>query len=331
MVILKRKKEGKMKQITTLLNALNEKLFSSNYQLQRIVILMAVALVLAVVSFGGYYYYDRYYSSQPTVSEVSIEDAEKAVRDDPQSVDARIALAETYMINGRFEDALTNANQVLSLEPDNQHAWLVAGISYANTGKPAEAIDPLTEFVDARKEEDMPGLDKQLQAAAYFLGDCYLQLGKPQEAIVPLESAVKWSRTDADSMYKLGLAYSGAQEYEKAADMFHAATTFVPDFLEAYQGLEAAYTALNMPGLAIYAHGMIAYSQKDYESARDILLESTQMEPNYAPTFAGLGRIYESLNDLPNAKASYETALKIDVNDFTASNGLQRVEAMMKK
>ena len=320
-----------MKRITALLNALQEKLFSSTYQLQRIVILMAVALVLAVVSFGSYYYYDRYYTSQPTVSEVSIETAEKAVRDDPQSVDARIALAEAYMFNGRFEDALPQAKEIFVQEPDNQRAWLVIGISNANIGKPADAIEPLTKFVEARKDEEMPGLDRQLQAAAYYLGDSYLQLGKPQEAIDPLEKAVNWAKTDADLMYKLGMAYMGAQQYDKAVNMFHGATTFVPDFLEAYDAMAAAYDAMEKPELVAYARGMAAYAKKDYTTARDMLLQSAQAKPDFPPTFAGLGRVYESLDDLPNAKASYETALKLDANNFTATNGLQRVEALINK
>jgi tetratricopeptide (TPR) repeat protein len=320
-----------MKRITDLYNFLQKRLFSSTYQLQRVIILVGIALVLAVVSFGGYYYYDRYYRPQPKVAVASLSQAEQAVRDNPNDPEKRLELAGTYMTNGHFDEAINQAVIVKKVYPDNLGADFVLGISYANTGKPIDAIEPLTKFVDARKDEDMAGLDRQLQAAAYYLGDSYLQLGKPQEAVGPLEMAVKWSKTDADAMYKLGLAYSGVHEYEKAADMFHAATTFVPDFLEAYQGLEATYTALSKPKLAVYARGMIAFSKKDYEAARDLLLESAQAEPNFAPTFAGLGSTYEALNDLPNAKVSYETALKIDINNYAASNGLQRVEAMMKK
>jgi tetratricopeptide (TPR) repeat protein len=309
-------------------------LFNDTHQLTRIVILLGVLLVVAVVSFGSYYYYDRYYQPQPKSAQVNLELAEQAAASDPQNLDKRLALAETYMMNGRWNDAIVQAAEILAANPEEkylQRAWLVMGVSSHQLGNYNDAIDPLTQFVDARKDEEMPGVDKQLQAAAYYLGDSYLLLGKPQEAIAPLEKAVNWSQTDADSMYKLGLAYAGVEEYEKAADMFHAATTFVPDYLEAYVGLAAAYDGLNKPELALYARGMMAFSQKDYEQARDLLLESAQGEPNFAPTFAGLGRTHEGLKDLPNAKAAYEAALQIDGDNFTASNGLQRVEAMMEK
>jgi len=309
-------------------------LLSDTRQLTRIVILLGVLLVVAVISFGGYYYYDRYYQPQPKAAQMNLEQAEQAAASDPQNLDKRLALAETYMTNGRWNDAMVQAAEILASNPEDkylQRAWLVIGVSSHQLSNYSDAIDPLTKFVDARKDEEMPGVDKQLQAAAYYLGDSYLQLGKPQEAIAPLEQSVNWSQTDADSMYKLGLAYAGIKEYEKAVNMFHGATTFVPDFLEAYQAMADSYDALNMPALATYARGMMAYSKKDYSTARDLLLQSSQVKPDFAPTFAGLGRTYEALNDLLNAKAAYEAALKIDVNNFTASNGLQRVEAMLKK
>jgi tetratricopeptide (TPR) repeat protein len=320
-----------MKKQQNFIDTVGKRYFSNTSQLQRIIIGLAVVLVVAVVSFGSYYYYDRYYRPQPKEAEAAVEKAMQAVRNDPKSTAARLKLSETYMLNHRWDDAILQANQVLKVEPENQSALLVIGVSSVNNGKPADAVDPLTKFVNARKDESMPGLDRQLQSAAYYLGDSYLQLGKPKEAVTPLEQAVNWSTTDADAMYKLGVAYVGVKEYEKAVNMFHGATTFVPDFLEAYSEMSKAYAALNKPALVDYANGMMAYSKKDYAAARDLLLKSAQAKADFAPTFAGLGRTYEALNDLPNAKGAYEAALKIDMNNFTASNGLERIEALLKK
>ena len=310
----------------------SKSLFSNTRQLTRITILARILLVLVVVVFGGYYYYDRYYHKpKPEQFEVNLAEAEQAVRDNPQNIDMRMALAEVYMFNQRYTDALTQANQVFAKEPDNQRAWLVIGIANASLGKPADAIEPLTKFVDARKDEDMPGLDESLKAAAYYLGDSYLQLGKPQEAIEPLKQAVEWSKTDADAMYKLGMAYSGVQDYANALNMFHYATTFVPDFLEAYDAMTAAYEAAAMPAYADYARGMSAYAKKDYKTAIELLLKSTQAEPGFALTFAGLGLAYEALGNLQDAKSSYQEAVKLDPNNFTAKNGLERVEILINR
>lgn len=310
----------------------NKGILSDTHQLTRITILAGIVLVLAVISFAGYYYYDRYYNEpQLGTQEMSVAHAEQAVRDNPEDLEKRMALAEIYMLYQRYTDAITQAQQVLASEPDNQRGWLVIGVASANTGNPADAIDPLTRFVDARKDEEMPGLDKSLQAAAYYLGDSYLQLGQPQEAIEPLTQAVNWSQTDADAMYKLGMAYSALQDYPNAVNMFSAATTFVPDFLEAYDAMALAYDAAGKPDYGDYARGMSAYSKKDYKTAVELLKKSAQAQPGYAPTFAGLGMAFEALGNLQEAFDAYQTGVQLDPNNFAASRGLERVQKLLNK
>ena len=308
-----------------------KEMLNDTHQLTRITILTAVVLVLAIVSFGGYYYFDRFYAKDPAQEQLTLAQAEQAVRDDPQSVEKRLALAENYMLNREFKAAIAQANQVLTAEPENQHAWLVVGVSNNLMGQPADSLEPLAKFIEARKDEENPGLDRQLQSAAYYLGDSYMQLGKPQEAIAPLEMSVNWSRTDADSMYKLGMAYSAVKEYDKAVNMFHGATAFVPDFVEAYEAMAADYDAMQNTVRANYARGMIAYSKKDYQGALTLLLQAAEGDPGFTPIFTGLGRTYEALEDLPNAKAAYEAAFKLDPNNFTAANGVERINAALKK
>ncbi len=311
--------------------ALTDRLFSNTYQLQRLVILTAVVLVISLVSFGIYYYNDRYAHSQPTVKEMTIAEAEQAVNDDPQNADKRLALAQTYMIYRRFDDAITQALQVKQSYPDNLVADFVLGVAYANNGNPQAAIDPLTKFIDSRKDEDMAALDKQLQSAYYFLGDSYLQLNQPEQAIQPLLTTVNAVRTDADAIYKLGMAYLGTQKYEDAVGAFRRATAFVPDFIEAYQGMAKAYDALNQPSQANYARAMILYSQKDYNNAFTMLTKVAQEQPNFAPAFTGMGLICETQANLKCALDSYQAAAMLDPNDVTASEGVQRVQAAMKK
>jgi len=60
-----------------------------------------------VISFAGYYYYDRYYNEpEPDTQEMFVAQAEQAVRDDPKDPEKRLALAETYMF--------ASASQMLS-------------------------------------------------------------------------------------------------------------------------------------------------------------------------------------------------------------------------
>jgi tetratricopeptide (TPR) repeat protein len=306
-------------------------LLSDTRQLTRIVILAGVLLVLVVATFGGYYYYDRYYSNEVSAPEKIISQAQQAVEKNPQDPEARLGLAEAYMVNRRYDDALGEANQVMAAFPNNQHAWLVVGVANALKGNPKDAVEPLQKFYDANKDAEMPGLNKVLQSAAFYLGDSYLQLNQPDKAVPVLEKAVEWSQTDSDAMVKLGTAYIAVQRFENAVTMFQAATRFVPNYTEAYQGMAIAYQAMKEPAFTDYANGMVAYSKKDYKNALALLLKASQAEPEYVPALSGLGLTYEALNDLQSAKVSYEAALKLASEDFTAKSGLQRVESQLNK
>lgn len=320
-----------MQKIRSIIDDLNVRLFSRTYQVKRLVILAAALLAVSVVSFGIYYYQDRYYSSQPTTKQVSLADAEQAVRADPQNADKRLHLAETYMIYRRFDDAIGQAMQVKQAAPDNLEADFVIGIANANNGKPQQAVESLQKFIDSRKDEDMAALDPQLQAAYYYLGDSFLQLGRPQDAIAPLETTVKDVGTDADAIYKLGVAYAGVNRNEDALGAFYRATAFVPNYTECYEAMAKVYQAENMPLEANYANAMVAYSHKQYAQAFSMLTLVNQGEPAFAPAFTGTGLTCEAQKNLPCALGAYQVAAKLNSNDLTAAQGVQRVQQELQK
>jgi tetratricopeptide (TPR) repeat protein len=196
-----------------------QKLTTDTRLMKRLILLVSLLLVVAVLGFGAYYYYDRYYSSKPKKMELTIQQAEQALKTDPKSADKRMALAELYLFNSRYVEAITNANQVLLADPQNQRAWLVLGLGYAMKGDPSSAVEPLQKYYDAKKNSDMPGLNRSLQTAAFYLGDSYYKLGQPEKALEPLENGVRWSKTDADAMYKLGLVYTDLKKYDDALQL----------------------------------------------------------------------------------------------------------------
>jgi tetratricopeptide (TPR) repeat protein len=320
-----------MKNLLNIFDALDKKYFSDAKQLQRIVILTAVVLVLAVGSFAGYYWYDRYYQPQPKIQEVSISNAEQAVRDNPENIDARVNLANSYMIAGRWNDAIDQISEAQKVKPDDIRLSFLLGVSYANTSRCEEAIPLLKKFTDSLKDADMLNLNPQYQAGLYYQGDCYLQLKKPQDAIAPLALDVKLSQTDADAIYKLGLALAGTNKYNEAILAYEKAVSFVPDYTQVYASMADAYKALGKTSETNYANAMVSYSNKDYDSAYPVLLQVTKDLPAFEPGFTGLGLTCEAKKDMPCALTAYTMANKLQPDDFTASQGVLRVQAGLKK
>jgi tetratricopeptide (TPR) repeat protein len=309
-------------------------LFSSTAQLQRIVILSGVVLVLLAGTFGAYYYYDRFYRPQPSTSEVDILQAEKDVNANPGSVEKRVILAEKYMFALKWSDALQQLALAQSAQPtdiEQQLIWLDTGIANYQLKNYEAAISPLNNFIDIRKDEDMPGLDKQLQAAAYFLGDSYIQLEQYDKAVLPLEQGVTWSRTDSDVLYKLGVAYVHIGEDQRAIEVLIGATNFVPDFLEAYQTMGLAYKNLKNEPMVVYTDGMAAYSSGEFDKALELLLKAEETTKESPYIYLGLGWTYESLGQLDNAENSFISALKLDPTNMSANSSLQRIQLLKQK
>jgi tetratricopeptide (TPR) repeat protein len=291
--------------------------FSDSKQLARIVIYAGIALVLLVVSFGTYYYRDRYVSPVDQVSpnQKTITELEKKIRKEPQNADLRLTLAEAYLGVQNYDAAIQQAQEVIKSYPDKDGALFILGFSHASLQQFDQAIVPLTEFVKVREASEMADADPLLETALYFLGESYIQTGKPQDAIAPLTRALEINKTDADAMYNEALKY-----YEKAIQ-------FVPDFADAYSGMSQSYDALGQTDKAAYARGMLAYSINDLETARQELEQTVTKMPDYGPAIVGLALTYEKLGDLVNAKLTVENALVLDPNNFLAQQLLGRIEA----
>ncbi len=298
--------------------------------IQRLIWLVLAALATSLVLFGGYYYWDRYvHLGDKSPLELDIEQMEEIIRKDPQNPEARVAIAEHYLNQGMYPEALDQTKQVLSAYPENESALLVSGIAYVRLNQPEAALDPLEKFTALRKDQPMAGADTILEAAYYFLGESYVKLDRPAEAITALEAALAISSTDADAIYQLGRAYQANNQPEAALERYHKAVRFVPDFIEAYSGMIESYSTLDQPDFVAYARGMQAFSLQDYGTAQTHLEHATKALPDFAPAFLGMGLTCEKLGDSEAALDAIQRALDLNPNDFAAQQALGRIQAAM--
>ncbi len=314
--------------IAKIKKALSSLNLSTPQGIQRTIWLVAAALTVNVLLFGGYYYWDRYVHLGDTSQvEISIAELEKAIRDDPNDPEKRVMLAEYYLNSNLPAKALEQTDQVLEAYPENEGALLLSGIAFVRQKQPEKAIDPLKHFVYLRKDLPLASSDKALEMAYYFLGESYLKVDRPLDAIEPLEAAIQISATDADALYQLGLAYNAAEKPEQAVVFFSRAVRLVPDFVEAYGGMIESYTTLEQPEFIAYARGMQAFSMGDFETARTHLEYAAQVLPDHSPTFLGLALTYEQLEEFDYALIAINHALELEPENFAAQQTLGRLQA----
>lgn len=302
----------------------------STQSLQRAIKVVLVALVISVVLFGAYYYWDRYtHWGDKSPLEYDIEYMEQVIRENPQDPEARVVLAEFYLNKGMNKEALEQAGQVLSLYPEDEVALLIAGVAYVRLNQPLQALEPLEKFATLREAHPMASIDTSLEMAYYFWGESLMRLERPSEAIPVLEAALLINRTDADALYQLGLAYQADGQQEAALERFHQAVRFVPNFVEAYDSMIVSYSALGQSDHVNYARGMQALSLQDYKQALTYLEPAVLALPDFAPALFGLGLAYEKLGDLEAALKAVQIASELSPDDYAIQQTLGRIQAAM--
>jgi len=297
----------------------------------RLIKIMLVAVLVVTVIFGGYYYWDRYvHVGDQSPTELGISHLLRIVQENPNDPDARLSLAQTYIEAGNYSEAIRHAQKVLKAYPDNAGALMLMGVAFSKMGQAKDAVNYLEQFTAIRRKSEDPNMDKVLEAGLYFLGQNYLIVAQPDKAIAVLKEALDIDSTDADVLVLLGDAYNQTGQYQQAVESYESTVRFVPDYVEAYQGLVVSYQALNMVPNVTYAKGMEAYSNKDFQKARDLLTQSSAELANFAPVYLGLALTYEQLGDPQFAIVYARKTMELDPSNFAASNLLSRLSVENK-
>ena len=306
---------------------LTQNVFENNESLGRLVKLMLAAVIIVTLLFGGYYFWDRYvHLGDKTPIELSISEWEQAVQENPADPGARLNLAQHYIANGDYTQALSQAQEVLTAFPDSDGALLIIGIAYSRLDQPQESAGYLDKYIAMKQADEGAPKDMVLEASLFYQGENYLALSQPEQAVKVLLEALHIDPTDADALYLLGKAYAQTDQHELALQAYQNAVRFVPNFQEAYQGMQESFMISGEPDLAMYAQGMEAYAAGDFKQARSILEQAAGRLPDYAPVHLGLALTYEKLNELQLAQTSTLRALELVPDDFAANNLLTRLQ-----
>lgn len=288
---------------------------------------LAIIFLVITVPTVALYVSDQYRAPAPSLMDQAIATAEDAVRQNPNTLSVRFALAQVYEQAGRLDEALVQYDQILSVEPTAKTAQVARGNVHLTQGDVEGARADFQAVVDANKDSDTAVADKHLEAAYYGLATIAMKAGDGQAALANAEAAARIGRTDADALNLLGQAYAMTGDQASAVKLFTRAAAFVPTgWCDPYQGLAAAYTQLADAAGIGYATGMVAFCEKRYEDARPLL--TAQVAGAYGlEALIGLGEMAEEQGDPATAAGFYAQAYAQDSSNFHAIAGLNRLGA----
>ena len=293
--------------------------------LDRLVKALVLALVVAVMSFGAYYYFDRRGTASPDLHDRAIEQAQQAVKADPGSAAARLALADAYLERNYHAEAIAQYDSALQLDDTLTDAHRGLGISYFEQSQFAQAEQELRKVIDGRKAGQFANTDKALAEAYYFQASAQVSQQRPADAIPALESALRIDRADADAWQLLGAAYLASSKPDEAVKALKQAVLFAPKYPEAYQALARAYGDIGDAPRARYAQAMVLYSQGNNDQAIADLRAVTSANSDVWEAWTGLGLAHEAKLQKKEAAEAFHRALAGSPDDFNARAGLARV------
>ena len=262
----------------------------------------------------------------------------------------------TEALNGleEYEEGVKTGEEAVELLPESSEAHLqyavALRIKMSNVGKMKamftvgtykkelqRAIDLDPGNVDALTEEvgylgNAPGiaggdLDKAREkaqelrkyderAAAQMLAQIEMKDGHPDKAIQALEELVEATPDDWLSRFQLAMMLQGEERYQDADLQFAA----VVDGDDRRLSLGALYQQARTRVLGKY----------DQEKAVELLKEYAKLPaadltglPSASSAHWRMGNAYEQLNRKPDARAAYQTALRLDPENKEAKKALK--------
>jgi len=234
-------------------------------------------------------------------------------------------LADRYLSKGRFEEAIDLYRKLLEMNPNDDSLLFSLAWAYRDGGHVDEAIRCFEELVEkelsrriftgfafdelvriyreGRVYEKLVNLCERAVAVQpgdmsllTTLGDSCLRVGKIERAIEVFETMTRMEPDSPVFFGYLGNAYVAAGEYGKAEVAYTRAGDIEPT--ETHTFYNKLATAYEMAGQC--------------ERAEESIRKAIEAQPQKAIYYCSLGDIMVKQENIEEAKAAYERAIKID-------------------
>lgn len=213
----------------------------------------------------------------------------------PGAEDRMARVRQAYEAD-RFEEALTQVGEVLTLEPRNLEALLLAGLCFAQTKRYGDAV-PFLGQVCAE--------DPSSFAAAYWLSVALKALRRPEEAIKFARRAAALEPQNPHAQEHLGYCYQFGLKFVEAEQCFRKALEIAPDRASLWGGL-----------------GLVLQRQGRAHESSDAFRKALEIDPNSFPSHVHLAEaltaersgeeaVLHALRALELRPASFEAELTL--------------------
>lgn len=215
--------------------------------------------------------------------EAAAVELEESLVEDGDREEARQALAEIRLLQGRLEDALQEYEAVLAARADSPKLWNERGVT----------LHRLSRLEPARAAyRRVVSLDEGYALGWNNLGVALAQLGEAAAAERAFRTATR-DDPPPELLWNLGLFLSLQERADEAVEVYRAAVAADDEVAESWSRLG---------GALFQAHQL--------REARDVLIRALELDPERADARYHLGFVLSSLGDFQGALRETKRALE---------------------
>jgi superkiller protein 3 len=168
-----------------------------------------------------------------SIAELQIQDAEAAVKKNPDSAKARIDLAKAYGVVGRYTAAIRQLKLAGKIDPKSAEVPFLMGAAYHKMGNYDNTVKYLNDAVAVK------GQFAEFYSRVYFeLGQAHSEHKKHKEAIKAYDEALTNAPMASDIMYELGRSYEAMGDKKEAIAWYNDALIYDPELAEPREALK---------------------------------------------------------------------------------------------
>ena len=224
-------------------------------------------------------------TKDPADAKAAIAAIEEARSLEPNDPFVRFALAQSYYETGRFDEARTELDALLTVHPNNDDGHRLLATLYAREDNEREAIARYQRAIAIR-----PNYWRNHSA----LGAFYFRKGRFPEAAIEFQRVTELQPQGSWGYMNLGAAYHASGDFERAIDNYKRALALAPSDHQAHSNLGAIY-----------------HAQGDYDRAVAAYTAAIAVAPDEPFLHRNLGDALRMKGDDPPARKAYGRAINL--------------------
>lgn len=202
----------------------------------------------------------------------------------PEAVES-LNHGKTLLELRRYEDAMSNLERAVQIDPKYPEAWLERG----------KALEKLQKYEEAlRSYDEAVKLQSDYSEAWYNRAIMLSELKRYEEALISLNKAVKYQPNYPEAYYFRGILLDKMQRDEEALSSLDKSLEIAPDY-----------------ALALYYRGVVLNELKRHQEALETLEKAVQVEPASVEAWVEKGVTLGTLTQYEEAINSFKRALEI--------------------